>query len=74
MAELHVSKKTIFQLLSEMQGKKFIIPDYQRTYEWDKDECEILWDDIENFARQKEEQDYFLGTIVSYSNGGVIKK
>src|SRR5215470_11622013 len=76
MAELHVSKKTIYQLLSEMQGKKFIIPDYQRPYEWyidknDKNECQTLWDDIEDFAKKegdKADEDYFLGTIVSYLN------
>lgn len=34
MAELHVSKKNIGKLFSEMQNKKFVIPDYQRPYKW----------------------------------------
>lgn len=70
MAELHVSKKTIGKLFSEMQNRKFIIPDYQRPYNWNKEKCEILWADIENFAQTdgKHGEDYFLGTIVSYSN------
>jgi len=70
MAELHVSKKTIGKLFSEMQNRKFIIPDYQRPYKWDVEKCETLWNDIENFAitEAKTGADYFLGTIVSYMN------
>jgi|GEM_PF-6614945 len=47
MAELHVSKKNISKLLTEMQGRKFIIPDFQRPYKWDIEKCETLWNDIE---------------------------
>jgi uncharacterized protein with ParB-like and HNH nuclease domain len=70
MAELHVSKKNISKLFNEMQGKKFIIPDYQRPYKWDIEKCETLWNDIENFTQTEAggEADYFLGTIVSYTN------
>ncbi|WP_313360786.1 DUF262 domain-containing HNH endonuclease family protein [Empedobacter sp.] len=70
MAELHVSKKTIGKLFSEMQNKKFVIPDYQRPYKWNIEKCETLWNDIENFAETdaKNGADYFLGTIVSYTN------
>lgn len=76
MAELHVSKKTIGKLFSEMQNKKFVIPDYQRPYKWYVEKCETLWDDIENFARTdaKNGADYFLGTIVSYNNGDKNKE
>lgn len=70
MAELHVSKKTIGKLFSEMQNKKFVIPDFQRPYKWNIEKCETLWSDIENFAQTdaKLGTDYFLGTIVSYVN------
>ncbi|MBV6443159.1 MAG: hypothetical protein EPGJADBJ_04888 [Saprospiraceae bacterium] len=70
MAELHVSKKTIAKLFSEMQNKKFIIPDFQRPYKWDVEKCETLWNDIENFTvtDAKTGVDYFLGTIVTYDN------
>lgn len=70
MAELHVSKKSISKLLSEMQNKTFIIPDFQRPYKWDIEKCETLWNDIENFTLTdaKDGADYFLGTIVSYIN------
>lgn len=70
MAELHVSKKTIGKLFSEMQNKKFIIPDFQRPYKWNVEKCETLWKDIEDFTQTdaKTGSDYFLGTIVSYIN------
>ena len=69
MAELHVSKKTIGKLLSEMQGKRFIIPDFQRPYKWEKEKCETLWIDIINFfENDPEDTDYFLGTIVTSEN------
>lgn len=70
MAELHVNKKTIGELFREMQNKKFIIPDYQRPYKWNIEKCETLWNDIKNFAQTdaKSGADYFLGTIVSFSN------
>ena len=42
MAELNVTKKSISSLFSEMQGTKFIIPDYQRPYKWDLEKCEIV--------------------------------
>ena len=69
MAELHVSKKTIGKLLSDMQGKKFIIPDFQRPYKWEKEKCETLWKDITDFFETSSDNaDYFLGTIVSAEN------
>jgi uncharacterized protein with ParB-like and HNH nuclease domain len=69
MAELNVSKKTIGKLLSEMQNKKFIIPDFQRPYKWEKEKCETLWNDIINFfENDPADTDYFLGTIVTAEN------
>ena len=70
MADLNVSKKTVGKLFSEMQKRKFIIPDYQRPYKWNIEKCETLWNDIINFAETdaKHGADYFLGTIVSYVN------
>lgn len=66
MAELSVTRKNISKLFSEMQDKKYIIPDYQRPYKWDEEKCETLWNDITNFfAEKKEGEEYFLGTIVT---------
>lgn len=71
MTKLHIDKKSIGSLFSELKGRKFIIPDYQRPYKWDKEKCETLWNDIEDFSRSAEaqnEESYFLGTVVSYNN------
>ncbi len=67
MAELSVSRKNISKLLSEMQNKKFIIPDYQRPYKWDEEKCETLWNDIVSFhfSNIGRRDEYFLGTIVT---------
>ncbi len=52
-------------------GYEFIIPEFQRPYTWDTDNCDKLWEDIENFidfciAKKKKKDRYFLGSIVVY--------
>ena len=68
MPELNVSKKTIYEILSSMQGKKFIIPEYQRPYSWDEEQCDTLWNDLVDFYEFNMNTDdyYFLGSIVTY--------
>ena len=69
MAELNVTKKSISSLFSEMQGTKFIIPDYQRPYKWDLEKCEILWQDLTGFFEEKTgNEEYYLGTVVTCKN------
>lgn len=70
MAELNVSRKTVGKLFTDMQNKKFIIPEYQRPYKWDMDKCDTLWQDILDFYESggATNQEYYLGTIVSYKN------
>ena len=74
MANLNSSHKTISQFFSETS--KFLIPDYQRPYEWGDSQCAALWDDLVAFAIPDEDCDnfdeegdmYFLGPIVSFPN------
>jgi uncharacterized protein with ParB-like and HNH nuclease domain len=69
MAELNVTKKSISSLFSEMQGTKFIIPDYQRPYKWDLEKCEILWQDLTGFFEERTgNEEYYLGTVVTCKN------
>ncbi len=69
MAELNVTKKSISSLFTEMQGSKFIIPDYQRPYKWDLEKCEILWQDLTGFFEdRKQNEEYYLGTVVTCRN------
>lgn len=44
--EFKPEKKYIAELLSK-RGRKFIIPEYQRPYKWEKSHCETLWNDIQ---------------------------
>lgn len=74
MSKLSVDQKNIKDLLSE-KSANFLIPDYQRSYAWEEDECQTLWDDIFTFAFPDGNKDafntndeYFLGAIVTYKN------
>jgi len=68
MAELNVSKKSITALLGNMQNRLFLIPEYQRPYQWTTENCDILWEDIKYFSENSKEKEYFLGTLVYAKN------
>ena len=74
MSKLNVDQKTIKDLLTD-KSANYLIPDYQRPYAWDEEKCQVLWDDIFAFAFPDGDKDafntndeYFLGTIVTYKN------
>jgi len=74
MSKLSVDQKTIEALLSEKKTN-FLIPDYQRPYAWDEDQCQTLWDDIfsfsfpnNDFSAFDDSEEYFLGSIVMCKN------
>ena len=48
-------------------GKRFIIPVYQRNYDWKIDNCKQLLDDLERVVLDKRES-HFFGSIVSVAN------
>ena len=75
MSKLSVDQKTISELLSNKKAD-YLIPDYQRPYSWDEEQCRTLWEDLFSFSfpnnnRQdfNENEEYFLGSIVTYKNG-----
>ncbi len=45
MSKLNVDQKNICALLGDKKSD-FIIPDYQRPYAWNEEECQTLWEDI----------------------------
>ena len=59
------------KLVSYMQGsdKRFIIPVYQRNYDWRIENCKQLYDDLIAIIR-KERSSHFFGSIVSVHNDG----
>ncbi|PLX95332.1 MAG: hypothetical protein C0620_04435 [Desulfuromonas sp.] len=74
MSKLNVDQKTINDLLSDKKAD-FLIPDYQRPYAWNEEQCQTLWDDIYSFSFPDdncdlfdENEEYFLGSIVAYKN------
>lgn len=59
---LNAEQKYIADIFS---GKtEYIIPPYQRAYSWDKESCEVLFDDLQNAFLTNGDQGYFLGNIV----------
>lgn len=59
------------KLVSYMQGsdKRFIIPVYQRNYDWKTENCKRLYDDLIKVIRRGR-RSHFFGSIVSVHNDG----
>lgn len=57
-------------LLKFLQGtKQFVIPIYQRNYDWNTRQCKQLWNDIERAASDSTIQGHFIGSIVYIESG-----
>jgi uncharacterized protein with ParB-like and HNH nuclease domain len=74
MSKLNVDQKTIMLLFSDKKSD-FLIPDYQRPYAWEEEQCQTLWDDLftfafpdNNYEKFNDNEEYFLGSIVTYKN------
>ena len=58
------------QFLPFLNGKKqFIIPIYQRTYSWTREQCAQLWSDVVNAATNQAIKGHFIGSIVYIRDG-----
>jgi hypothetical protein len=55
-----------FNIKSLFSSDKYIIPIYQRNYSWGEEEITQLIQDIADFAEEKRESDYHIGTLVVY--------
>lgn len=65
---LKAGEKEFLRFL-EGSDKNFIIPVYQRNYNWKKDQCKRLFDDLEEIVNSGF-RTHFLGSVVSiYSMG-----
>ncbi len=75
-------KSTVTSMLNFLKGpkpKQFVIPIYQRTYSWEKEECQQLWDDILKIGGNSEFKPHFFGSIVYMKpekppNSGDVRK
>ena len=59
------------KLVSYMQGadKRFVIPVYQRNYDWRVENCKQLYDDLIKIIRS-DRKSHFFGSIVSVHSDG----
>ncbi|GAC1634465.1 MAG: DUF262 and DUF1524 domain-containing protein [Ktedonobacteraceae bacterium] len=63
-------KATQSQFLPFLEGKKqFIIPIYQRTYSWTREQCTQLWNDVVSAATNQAIKGHFIGSIVYIHDG-----
>jgi uncharacterized protein with ParB-like and HNH nuclease domain len=63
--------------INEIFQSVYVIPEYQRPYSWDDEQCTKLFEDITDFFNEHKgaEESYYLGNIVIYPEGeawGVI--
>ena len=73
--QLNAEQKTVSQVFTECK-KAFLIPEYQRPYSWERDECLTLWENLYEFAFPNDtisdfdadEDSYFMGTILTFKN------
>ena len=56
--------KKIGDYLKLEEDTVFTIPEYQRAYSWDIDNCDKLWQDINDFVESESKDRYFFGTII----------
>lgn len=59
-------------LLNLLEGMKtrFVIPVYQRNYDWKIEQCKQLFDDLEDIVAVDSES-HFFGSIVSQADGSI---
>lgn len=56
--------KKIGDYLRLEEDTVFTIPEYQRAYSWGVDNCDKLWQDINDFVESESKDRYFFGTII----------
>ena len=72
-----ISKKNIeckyINLYKEMIGKKVIIPNFQRFYDWKAEHCIPFIDDIESLLMESDDsKELYLFDFIYYENEGLI--
>lgn len=56
--------KKIGNYLKLEEDTVFMIPEYQRAYSWEIDNCDKLWQDINDYVDSGSKDGYFFGTII----------
>ena len=69
MKAIHATPKEVQKIFAD----SYVIPDFQRPYSWEREQCETLWDDFTAFLDTipgNQEDKYFLGNIVTHPAPG----
>ncbi|MFT9031518.1 MAG: DUF262 domain-containing protein [Leuconostoc pseudomesenteroides] len=62
--EIDSKLKTIKDFFAQVEGK-FVVPEYQRAYNWDiNGQVDRLWQDLFDFSAEAEKENYFLGSVI----------
>lgn len=70
---IEANLKLISDYLKLKKEEYFVIPEYQRAYSWNIEQCDKLWQDIESFISSGATDPYFFGTIiVDCSNSNIF--
>ncbi|MCD4651993.1 MAG: DUF262 domain-containing protein [Candidatus Cloacimonetes bacterium] len=48
-----------------LDGKRFVIPKYQRGYSWGEKERKDLFEDVKNIPKMGDDYTHFTGTIIA---------
>lgn len=75
MVTINSTAKTVKELLAN-NNKQFLIPDYQRPYSWQIEQCQMLWNDLWDFvfpdgttkSFDSTKDNYFLGDVTFFMN------
>lgn len=64
---MKAAESNLLEFISK--SPQFVIPIYQRTYSWTKNECSQLWEDILRAGENDKIKAHFIGAIVYIQNG-----
>ncbi len=67
--KMEAEVKTIADIL-DSNRRQFVIPVYQRNYDWSKQQCKQLLDDIIEVGTNETMDAHFIGSIVHIHDGG----
>ena len=59
---MRISEARIINNFIDMNKRQYVIPVYQRNYEWATDQCRKLFEDI--VAAHEHERPHFCGSVV----------
>lgn len=59
----NIAQLTVKEILSE---GKYVIPIYQRNYDWEEREALQLLEDISDYAKNNNSQNYYIGSAVVF--------